>query len=158
MKDESSDLIKKIQTSMVESAKTTFEDPELDCLRGLIRLTVEFYVYLHHGNSGLRDPVEHYQHRADGGGQSSDLDELKYRIGSIFSGIESFCRVNAAYSVLVGATSSKVEWDVTSMASLNNKFVSMFDDFNREENFEYKCRLLLDLFKLQIVFAGVFYN
>jgi hypothetical protein len=66
--------------------------------------------------------------------------------------------VNAAYRVLVGATSSKIEWNQVCLAPLDEKFVFMFREFNKEAIFERKCRLLLDLFKLQIVFAGVFYN
>jgi hypothetical protein len=38
------------------------------------------------------------------------------------------------------------------------KSVGSFNKFTLEKNFEKKCRLLLDLFKLQIVFAGVFYD
>ena len=38
------------------------------------------------------------------------------------------------------------------------KFKSTFQTFELEENFEEKCRLLLDLFKLQIVFAGISYD
>ena len=38
------------------------------------------------------------------------------------------------------------------------EFRSMFKKFELEENFEEKCRLLLDLFKLQIVFAGMSYD
>jgi hypothetical protein len=34
----------------------------------------------------------------------------------------------------------------------------MFNSFTKEVNFESKCRLLLDLFKLQIVFAGISYD
>jgi len=34
----------------------------------------------------------------------------------------------------------------------------MFNNIAAEGNFEIKCRLLLDLFKLQIVFAGVSYD
>ena len=47
---------------------------------------------------------------------------------------------------------------ISSMESFKSQFVSMFNQFTNETNFENKCRLLLDLFKLQIVFAGVSYG
>jgi hypothetical protein len=60
---------------------------------------------------------------------------------------------------LVGATGSNVKWGmITSWESFKARFISMFDEFTAEVNFENKRRLLLDLFKLQIVFAGVSYE
>jgi hypothetical protein len=60
---------------------------------------------------------------------------------------------------LVGATSSKVEWGmISSRESFKEKFIAMFDEFTQEVNFENKCRLLLDLFKLQMAFAAVSYE
>ena len=40
------------------------------------------------------------------------------------------------------------------MQSLRDRFLSLYPEFVAETKFENKCRLLLDLFKLQIVFAG----
>jgi hypothetical protein len=34
----------------------------------------------------------------------------------------------------------------------------MYNQFTQEANFENKCRLLLDLYKLQILFAGIYYD
>lgn len=159
MENDARELVKKIQASMVESAKTTFEESGLDSLCCLIRLTVEFCDYLHNGIPDLRDITERNQHRVGRFAQSdSDFNELKYSIESIFSGIELFTSVNAEYSVLVGATSSQIKWGTASMVSLEDLFLSMFHEFTAETNFEKKCRLLLDLFKIQIVFAGVFYD
>jgi len=155
--------IQAIQTSMLESecVKSCFEKPEQDDLRILIRLTLEFDDYLKNGIPGLRVIAESERHRPGGfiiPPNELELEELKYSLESIFSGIDSFRRVNAAYRVLVGATGSKVEWGMASMASLKEQFISMFHEFTAETNFEKKCRLLLDLFKIQIVFAGVFYD
>jgi hypothetical protein len=47
---------------------------------------------------------------------------------------------------------------ISSRDSFKTQFVSMFNKFTKEVNFEKKCRLLLDLFKLEIVFAGISYN
>jgi hypothetical protein len=141
MDDNLKKQIRETQAVMLENTRSCFSESEQDNLRCLIRLTIEFNSYLQFSQA-----------------DSQNIDELKYRIESIFSGIESFCNVNAAYRVLVGATSSKIEWNQVCLAPLDEKFVFMFREFNKEAIFERKCRLLLDLFKLQIVFAGVFYN
>ena len=130
------ELVKRIQDSMVES---TFEEKQLSHLRTLIRLTIEFYDYLNPGNHPERF-------------------ELEYSIESILSGIESFCIVNAGYKVLVGAMLTTIAWNQVSALTLKDQFIAMFDEFVAEKAFERKCRLLLDLFKLQIVYAGMFYD
>jgi hypothetical protein len=47
---------------------------------------------------------------------------------------------------------------ISSRESFKTQFVSMFKEFTEEVNFENKCRLLLDLFKLQIIFVGISYG
>ena len=47
---------------------------------------------------------------------------------------------------------------IPSRESFQMQFISMFGKFREEVNFENKYRLLLDLFKLQIVFAGISYS
>jgi hypothetical protein len=129
-----------IQATMAESATSCFVEGELDDLRCLIRLTVEFFYYLRFG----MDPL--------------DRDRLNYTCESIFSGIDSFCCLCAAYGVLRDTVNSEVKWEDISLLSLKEKFISLFDRFDAEACFEKKCRLLLDLFKLQIVFAGLWYD
>ena len=147
---------------MVESARQFFSESEQDHLRCLIRLAVEFNDYLQHGIPGLQMIAGNYQHAVGGHIQirpdESEQNALKYSIESIFSGIESFCRVNAAYRVLYSATSSRVDWGKVSVIALKEQFVSAFHEFTKETDFGKKCRLLLDLFKIQIVFAGMFYD
>jgi len=38
--------------------------------------------------------------------------------------------------------------------SIKDRFLALYPEFMVETAFENKCRLLLDLFKLQVVFAG----
>jgi hypothetical protein len=47
---------------------------------------------------------------------------------------------------------------ISSRESFKTQFISMFNEFTKEANFENKCRLLLDLFKLQMVFASISYD
>jgi len=157
--------VKEIQASMVESAKSRFSDFELGHLRAVIRITVEFHDYLENGSveiatSVLHGPLAKYVTDA----QRASTDPFnKYDLGfacrSIRSGVNSFCTLNTSYRMLDGATGSIVEWGTTSSREMfKTQFVSMFNKFTREVNFENKCRLLLDLFKLQIVFAGISYD
>jgi hypothetical protein len=50
MNNDIANRVKEIQTAMVESAKSCFDDSELGHLRTVIRLTVEFRHYLEHGS------------------------------------------------------------------------------------------------------------
>jgi hypothetical protein len=159
MNNNSRKRVQTIQASMVKSVESCFSESEQDGLRCLIRLTVEFDYYLKAGNPPLRKLMEQSQLRLNTNIQIKPKEnELRYSTESIFWGIDSFCHVNNAYNVLVGATKSRVRWGKVSMSSLKKQFVSMFKKFTFEKNFEKKCRLLLDLFKVQIVFAGVFYD
>ena len=83
---------------------------------------------------------------------------LEYACDSIFSALDSYQSVTHAYKVLVNAKESKIEWGRLSIPLLEEQFAPMFAEFEQEANFENRCRLLLDLFKLQIVFAGMSYD
>jgi hypothetical protein len=159
--------VKEIQSSMVEPAKSSFDDSELGHLHALIRLTVEFHGYLEHGSvemaQGMRQlpyvgltSEEFKKDLQSAGTDPFNKYDLGYTCQSILPGVDSFCSVSSAYSKRDGAVSSRIEWHMISSRELfKATFVSMFNKFTEEGNFESKCRLLLDLFKLQIVFAGI---
>ena len=83
---------------------------------------------------------------------------LQYWGGSVFSGIGSFTSLSQAYRSTMGATRSTLPQRVTSRAALKEEFTAMYREFSGETNFEKRCRLLLDLFKLQIIFVGMTYD
>ena len=83
---------------------------------------------------------------------------MTYTIDKVLFNIDSFRTVIHSYGILVGATRSTIDWKVINVQSLKDEFISIYDAFVAETNFESKCRLLLDLVKLQIVFAGAFYD
>ena len=165
MDDDLITRVKEIQSSMVESAKGRFDESELGHLRCLIRLAVEFHDYLQHGSVDLatriqNGPLAKYVPDA----QSASVDpfnkyDLDFACGSIRSGVDSFCVLSNTCRVMDSAPGSRVEWGIiSSRESFEKHFISMFKQFAAEVNFESKCRLLLDLFKLQIVFAGISYT
>jgi hypothetical protein len=157
--------VTEIQASMVESEGLHFDESELVDLRCLIRLAVEFNDYLAYGSvefarSILEGPHAKYVTDVQSAGTDPfNKYDLKFVCDSIRSGVNSFCTLNASYKILDGATDSKVEWSmISSKMSFGATFVSMFNQFIEEVNFEKRCRILLDLFKLQIVFAGISYD
>lgn len=123
---------------MIKAIEDCFSASEIDDLRCIVRLTIEFHYYLQIAcnHSFCSEYVSH----------------------SIFAGTECFTGLTHAYRVLVGATKSQVEWRDLSLPSLKEKFAALFEKFDKEEVFETKCRYLLDLFKLQIVFTGIVYD
>jgi hypothetical protein len=156
--------VKEIQASMVQSAGSSLDESNLPHLRCLIRLTVEFHHYLEHGSTELamqllNGPYAKYVPDAKTASQDPfNKYDREFACDSIRSGMESFCTLAASYRLLEGALGSKIEWGViSSRDSFNKHLTSMFEAFTQEDNFETKCRLLLDLFKLQIVFAGMSY-
>jgi hypothetical protein len=126
------------QTSMIQSVQNCFSKAEIDHLRCVARLVIEFHYYLQLacGHSFC----------------------LEYVCGSIFSGVDSCQSLTHGYNALGGAMKSQLEWPTLSLPSLKEKFAALFNQFHKEEIFEKKCRYLLDLFKLQIVFAGFVYE
>jgi hypothetical protein len=150
---------------MVESAQSHFDEVDLDHLRTLIRLAVEFQDYLEHGSVDIATSVMHGplgKYVRDAENASTDpfnKYDLEYACESIRSGVDSFCRLSASCRLLDGISKSTIQWGMTSSKeAFKTQFTSMFENFTREVSFENKCRLLLDLFKLQIVFAGVCYD
>jgi len=126
--------VRAMQDSMVEAARLCFLESELDDLRVVVRLTVEFHNYL----LGV-DPAPGVE------------DKVRYVCESVFSGVDSFDLLSWGYMALPGAQSTTVGSSVASIESLKDEFLSRYRSLSAETNFETRCRLLLDLFKLQIV-------
>lgn len=142
MRNDTRERVRIIQASMSNGARQCFVESEIGHLDCLIRLTVEVAEYLQSANI-----------------ESLRAEDVRYMIESIFSGIDSFCSVSRAYRSLLGAMDSDIEMSmVISLASLTQQFSDRYENFVREVRFEKQCRLLLDLFKLQIMFAGAFYD
>lgn len=124
-----------IQTRMLDAAKGSFAAAELEALRVVIRITVEFQKHL----------------------EANKISN--YVCETVFSGTDSFLSVVHAYSVLEGAeTRSHLKWESTSPSSLKEQFRSLYPIFIGAQLFEQQCRLLLDLFKIQLSLAAMTYD
>jgi hypothetical protein len=127
--------LRAVQDSMVGDVRSSFSERELDALRVVIRLTVEFHRHL----------------------AANDVNN--YVSESVFSGIDSFALLLHAYKVLKGAeVHSHLVWKASSAPALKREFQFRYSKFIAEQTFEKRCRLLLDLFKLQIVLAAMTYD
>jgi hypothetical protein len=160
--------VKAAESAMVESARSGFlDDSDLEDLRVLIRLVVEFYYDVRgEGLYRLRDfdpdwlkkgEGEHYEALRASWAARASREELRYHSDSTFSGIDSFRSITQAYELLVGAEESKMTWEAQSGDKLIATYILMFGEFSSQSQFMRQCRLLLDLFKMQIVFAGQVY-
>lgn len=141
MRKEMTDRINEIQDSMLVSAKCCFSESELSDLYYLVRITGQFFDYLSEASTFQRDDYA-----------------LEYAIETIFNGVDSFYKINIAYQNLVGARPSTITGFNFSVPTFKDLFTFKFLEFTAELTFEKQCRLLLDLFKLQIVFAGFLYG
>jgi len=145
MEDNEIQRVQAIQLSMQESARPAFDDEHIQNLGILIRVTVEFHDYLRSASPWPQFPDDPFH-------------DMTYMIDKILFNIDSFRIVLHTYGVLVGSTKSRIDWSAVGVQSLKDRFLSLYPEFVAETKFENKCRLLLDLFKLQIVFAGAFYD
>jgi hypothetical protein len=136
--------IRAIQQSMEKDARPVFDDEDIEDLRILIRLAVEFYDYLM--------SIPPWPQFLD------PFHERTYVIESLLYNVDSFHKIVHLYDILVGSIQSTIDWSTFEVSSLKDKYVVIYRAFVKELVFETKCRLLLDLIKLQIVFAGLYYD
>jgi hypothetical protein len=125
---------------MEERGKPHFTEAELEDLRCIIRITIEF------------------SHFLESDGSRSAQRNVRYISESVFSGVDSFCSVSAALRPMADVTTTELQLAEINSTCLRQVFVSTYRNFLAEGNFEKQCRLLLNLFKMQIVFAGLYYD
>jgi len=141
MREEIVGQVRAVQAAMAQAAEPYFGEWYLDDLRCVVRLTVEFYYFLQDWES-----------------VSGDAFELRYAGESVFSGVDSFCSVSGGCRGGGISTKSAIQWEQMSLASVREQFLARYGEFAVETDFDKRCRLLPDLFRLQIVFAGMSYE
>ena len=135
-------FVREVQWSVFAAAAVDDEfNPSLTGdLRGLIRITIEFHEFLH--GREVKRPL---------------CDPVEYMMDTVFSGVSGFQLLHAGCNAWWDAGFSRLDWTKVSIPLLKETFESLFTDFLEENTFETKCKLLLDLFKIQIVLAGMLY-
>jgi hypothetical protein len=129
--------VKRLQDSMGHAEPSWCTTSDRDGLRGLIRLTVE---------------TKHFFDTQ----KAPEYRDLRYQCESTFAAISSmsFQRVAAIYR-LAGHQAPAMTVDVDSIKEM---FASKYLAFCGETDFDIRCCLLLDLFRLQIIFAAINYR
>jgi len=118
----------------------TFSESEIQALRTIVRIALEVSAFLR-GD----EPIV------------SAGRQLRYNLDTVISGIKSFTCLSGAYGVLVGALPSGLIWDEMSNDTLLVETLNFTQRFLDETDFMQKCRLLLDLFKLQLALVAIHY-
>jgi hypothetical protein len=124
------------QDLMLAAGHEYLVDSEADDLRGLIRITIEFFYFI---DKGI-EPLENYT------------------LDTVCSGVESFQSLNSAYRAISNRPLTAVDWDRINAANLREQFLTLYRQFRSERDFEMQFRLLLDLFRLQIIYVGLKYD
>jgi hypothetical protein len=131
--------------AMEDAARPGFDDEDVANLRTLVYHTVTFYDYVSAHPSWPEVPDDSFP-------------DITYVTESILIHVDSFRRTVYSYGVLVGATGTTIDWDAINIGSIKDEFLFVYHAFEKETRFEIKCRLLLDLVKLQLVFAGAYFD
>jgi hypothetical protein len=140
MERDSLEALRTVQSALRASAAAYGLGPDLGNYDVVIRLTMEFSQFLVDLEGGPVEPAE-----------------IRYKCESVFSGTESFCQLSSDYRVMSDEVRTD-EWPTVSFAQLRGEFMTKYRRFLEETDFPLRCRLLLDLFKLQLLFTGMAYE
>jgi hypothetical protein len=97
--------------------------------------------------------VEFYYYLPDA--DMNDDTDLIYQCENTLGAADSFIAVAAIYRLIGDKAKSAIAEEVISSASLKESYTSKYHEFSTGVSFEERCRLLLDLFRLRIIFAGM---
>jgi len=83
---------------------------------------------------------------------------MTYEVSGLLCHVDTFLSLVQLYGILTGAKKSTIDWTAVTASSVKDRYLSAYEEFIAEAHFVKKLRLLLDLCKLQLVFAGMFYD
>jgi hypothetical protein len=129
-----------IKATLRQAATAHGFGPDLGDFDAVVRLTAEFADFLRDLARGPVGPAE-----------------IRYRCESVFSGVDSFCQLGSYYRMLSGEVPAR-DWEVMSFERFNDEFAAKYRLFLSETAFPLRFRLLLDLFRLQLLFTGMAYD
>jgi len=126
---------------MAQLAKSNYLEEDLEDLLVTTRIAVEVYAWLKVTSTDSLNP-----------------NEAEYHCETIFSGIDFFMRTCGNYAALKDTVPSQIHWGALSVSSLSSLIIATYDNFDAENVFFKKCRLLLDLYRMELVFASIVYS
>ena len=146
MEDDERTITQKIKASIVQEPEADFNEEEIENLGILIRLSVQFYNFLTSRGRWPEFPEDPFHN-------------MTYAVDSIIWNVDSFrYLIHHSYGIMDGRTKTTVDWNTVTASSIKDQYLSMYQNFIDETDFLKKFRLLLDLYKFQLVFAGLFYD
>jgi hypothetical protein len=140
--------VRVIVGSVEEAARDAFlhDEEDMEKLRTLIRVTVEFRHFLL-----SIPPWPHFP--------EDPFHNMSYMLDKILFHVDWFRDMVHLYGIVADPKRrTTIDWDTITGGSLRDRFLALYDRFLNEADFQNKFRLLLDLFTLQIVYAGMFYD
>ena len=128
---------------MAQLAKSGYCEEDIEDLCVVTRVAVEVYAWLKDFNINSLE---------------QNKDEVEYNCETVLWSINTFIKVCGDYSVLIGTIPSQIDWGVISVASLKKLIIATYERFDAENVFLKKCRILLDLYRMELVLAGLVYR
>src|SRR5689334_11037816 len=104
MKEHLKKLTDENQISMETAVLSVFSSSELENMKVMIRITIEFHDFLQHGPSDFKDIVVASEDGNPSIAICAGRQADKYVCDTIWVWMDEFRTVNDAYNVLVGAT------------------------------------------------------
>ena len=131
-----------VQRTMIDDplVKESFSARETDSLKALIRVALE-----------VGDFIERDK-------EFKDKDKLAYNLDTVLSAVESFMTVAYTYNDFENKVKSRFSNE--QQLSLERIVYTICDwllDFEEENDFLKKCRLLLDIYKLELALVSICY-
>jgi hypothetical protein len=158
MDEDSRQRIQAIEKSMRDWAHSTLRIYEARAaLSNLIRGAVEFKAYLERGSMGRGEELEKIRPRPmHFSGRPVDLDAsmLNDINESNIAAYLSFCTVMMGLNIKAPLAST-IQWDTITAMSIRELYLVTYQRLEETPDPARKCRLLLDLYKIRLVFAGI---
>jgi hypothetical protein len=133
-----------LERIVLDDAQSWCTDSGIESFSVVIRLVAEFKEYLERTVAA-----------------EIESDEPLYVCGSVFSGLDSFDSSAHAYRVLRDVEPSGVQWGDPALSrfeTLRSRYFEMYQELIGGAPLQHAGRLLLDLFKLQVIWAGTQYS
>ncbi len=134
-----------ITAAMVAEVRAELEEKDLQEIGELVEVGVQFFHFLTARGRWPAFPEDPFLN-------------MTYEVSGLLCHVDTFLSLVGLYGILTGSKPSMIDWSAVTASSLKDRYLSAYQEFIDETHFVKKLRLLLDLYKLQLVYAGMFYD
>jgi hypothetical protein len=145
MKEDEESVARAITDSMVREVGPELIARDLELIGELVEVCVQFDHFLTGRGRWPAFPEDPFHN-------------MKYEVSGLLCHVNTFLSLVQLYGILTGSKRSTVDWTTVTTVSVKDRYLFAYQEFIDETHFVKKLRLLLDLYKLQLVFAGMFYD